>query len=299
MSVHIVFAEYVITVASELKLSTHPVSQWPQLIHRRLYYALLVRLEKRIYTDSSRILLLIARKTDRELRRHYAREKPSSVLYLGLDLSVFNPHRRASLRRLARRDLGYADDAFVILLIGNHWVNKGLPVLLEVLTLVRELPVALLVIGRENPGEYRGAIESKHLSERVQFKAPRADVEFYYAAADAYAGPSLEDTFALPPQEAMACGLPVIVSAANGTSEIITHEVDGLILQDATDAATLARMIRRLYEDAHFRTRLGENAHKTAQQFTWERNTGEFRTILEDALRRKAQTRARAVAQES
>ena len=67
-------------------------------------------------------------------------------------------------------------------------------------------------------------------SGRVHFLPPRQDVEFYYAAADAYVGPSLEDTFALPPQEAMACGMPVIVSAENGTSEIITDGKDGLIL---------------------------------------------------------------------
>ena len=47
---------------------------------------------------------------------------------------------------------------------------------------------------------------------RVLFPPPRHDVEFYYAAADAYVGPSLHDSFALPPIEAMACGLPAIVS---------------------------------------------------------------------------------------
>jgi UDP-glucose:(heptosyl)LPS alpha-1,3-glucosyltransferase len=175
-------------------------------------------------------------------------------------------------------------------LIGNHWANKGLPVLLEALGSLRELPIDLLLVGRENPDEYRNRIQEKHLNGRVQFQHPRADVEFYYAAADAYVGASLEDTFALPPAEAMACGLPVIVSAANGTCEIITHESDGLVLQDPTDAASLARMIRRLYEDKKFRVRLGENAHETALQYTWERNVRELRAILEAALQKKLET---------
>ena len=299
ISVHIVFAEYMSTVANQLKLRAHPISQWPQLIHRKLYYRLVALLERRVYSDPEKVLLLIARKTDREIARHYGRAKPNPVLYLGLDARIFNPERRTSLRIQARREFGYADDRFVILLVGNHWANKGLPVLLETVAILRELPIDLLVIGRENPDEYRALIESKHLNGRVQFKPPRANVEVYYAAADLYAGPSLEDTFALPPQEAMACGLPVIVSAANGTSEIITHEVNGLILQDATDAATLAGMIRRLYEDADFRTRLAQNAARTAQQFTWERNVGELAAILEDVLRKKTQAGARTVAQES
>ncbi|HKS67075.1 MAG TPA: hypothetical protein VJR26_07535, partial [Candidatus Acidoferrales bacterium] len=72
--------------------------------------------------------------------------------------------------------------------------------------------------------------------------------------------------------------------------EIITHESDGLILQDPLDASGLAGMIRRLYEDRDFRERLGENAHKTALQYTWDRNARELKVILEDALRRKVKS---------
>ncbi|HLV95748.1 MAG TPA: glycosyltransferase family 4 protein, partial [Candidatus Acidoferrales bacterium] len=263
------------------------VSRWPQLLHRRAYYRLIAFLEGRIYRDSQQLLVLIARRTDRELTRHYGRQKPSPVIYLGLDHHVFNPEGRASLREKARRELGYLNGRFVLLLIGNHLANKGLPVLVEGLGLIRELPIDLLVVSRENPEEYRSFIEKKRLNGRVRFQHPRTDVEFFYAAADAYVGPSLEDTFALPPAEAMACGLPVIVSAENGTCEIITHESDGLVLQNPTDAAGLAKMIRRLYEDSDFRKRLADNAHKTALQYTWERNARELRAILEEALRKK------------
>jgi glycosyltransferase involved in cell wall biosynthesis len=299
ISVHIIFAEYVLKVAGDLKLSTHPISLWSQLLHRKLYYRLIGFLEGRIYRDEETVLVLIAQKTDRKLAQHYGRRKPSPVIYLGLDHDIFNPPRRASLRTKARSDLGYSNERFVLLLIGNHWANKGLPVLLEALPLLRELPIDLLVVGRENPHEYRAFIEAKHLSERVQFQRPRTDVEYYYAAADAYVGPSLEDTFAQPPAEAMACGLPVIVSTSNGTCEIIAHEQDGLILQDPADATSLAGMIRRLYEDRDFCSHLGQNAHKTAKQYTWERNVRELKVILEEVLRKKSRDRIEPLTQES
>lgn len=288
ISVHIVFAEYAKSVANDLKLRPHPLARWPQLLHRKAYYRLVELLESRIYRNPQKVLVSIAQRTNRELARHYGRQTPNPVIYLGLDHDMFNPERRRSLRASARRDLGYGDDRFVLLLIGNHLVNKGLPVLAQAIGLVRELRVELLLVSRENPEEYRSLIEL--LGGRVQLRKPRSDVEFYYAAADAYAGPSLEDTFALPPAEAMACGLPVIVSAENGTCEIITHESDGLILQDPLDASGLAGMIRRLYEDRDFRERLGENAHKTALQYTWDRNARELKVILEDALRRKVKS---------
>ena len=133
-------------------------------------------------------------------------------------------------------------------------------------------------------------VRAKSLEERVHFFPPRSDIEFYYAAVDAYAGPSLEDTFAQPPAEAMACGLAVIVSTTNGTSEIITDGKDGLILRDATDAISLSAMLRRLFEDKEFRTRLGRNASETARQYTWERNGRELSAIFKDLLLRKTQS---------
>lgn len=297
ISVHIVFAEYAAKLAHSAKPGANRFS--PRTLHRKLYYDLISILERRIYSNPDKTLILIARKTDRELTHHFNRQTPSSVIYLGLDHNVFNPHRRATLREVARRELGYGPEKFVLLLIGNHWANKGLPVLLRAVASIRDLPVNILAVGKDDPGEYTKAIEANGLKGRVQFKPPRQDVEYYYAAADAYVGASLEDTFALPPAEAMACGLPVIVSAANGTSEIITHETDGIVLEDPTDERGLAEMLRRLYNDPNFRTRLGEKASETAQHYTWERNAHELRVILERVLQAKSQTAVRSFVRES
>jgi glycosyltransferase involved in cell wall biosynthesis len=96
----------------------------------------------------------------------------------------------------------------------------------------------------------------------------------------------------------MACGLPTIVSAENGASEIITHGVDGLILDNPKDAIGLATMIRRLYEDQGFSSRLGKKAADTALQYTWERNGHELAAIFEEILLRKSGFAARTLTQE-
>jgi UDP-glucose:(heptosyl)LPS alpha-1,3-glucosyltransferase len=124
------------------------------------------------------------------------------------------------------------------------------------------------------------------LQGKVAFLPSRADVQWYYAAADVYVGPSLEDTFAQPPAEAMACGLPVITSATNGTAEIMTDGVDGLIIEDPTDVAGLASRIRQLY-DPTLRQRLGEQASQTSQAYTWDRNGEQIRAIFAETLSRK------------
>jgi glycosyltransferase involved in cell wall biosynthesis len=123
----------------------------------------------------------------------------------------------------------------------------------------------------------------------VRFLPLRPDVEFYYAAADAYVGPSLEDAFALPPAEAMACGLPVIVSNQAGVCEIITDGVDGLVLKDPRGAGELAGLIRRVLQDVGLRHRLGERAVQSARRYTWDRNAAETAAFLEKAMSQRDQ----------
>lgn len=299
ISVHIVFAEYVRQIQSELSLARHPIWTWPRIMHRRLYYSLAIWLEGRAYTRPEITLILIARRTAEALAHFYGRRGIHPVIYVGLDHEAFNPIRRASQREFARNTVGIARDRFVVLLIGNDWRNKGLPVLLEALAQLRELPIDLLVVGREDPESFRALVREHALDDRVHFLPPRRDVEFYYATADVYAGPSLEDTFAQPPAEAMACGLPVIVSERNGTSEIMTNGVDGLILNDQADSRTLAVMIRRLYEDGEFRAAIGERAAQTARRYTWERNGRELAAVFEEILRRKSRPAEQTLAQES
>jgi UDP-glucose:(heptosyl)LPS alpha-1,3-glucosyltransferase len=146
------------------------------------------------------------------------------------------------------------------------------------------LPVKLLVVGSDDRRPFEILAEQLAVARRVQFLRPSKDVIQFYAAADAYIGPSLYDPFAMPPSEAMACGLPVITSSTNGGSEMITDQVDGLILRDAKDSHVLTDMIKRLYHDGDLRRRLGENAVRTAGQYTWERNADEMRRLFEQAM---------------
>jgi len=93
--------------------------------------------------------------------------------------------------------------------------------------------------------------------------------------------------------------LPVIVSAAAGVSEIVTNDVDGMVLDDPMDATQLAAMIRRLYEDKEFRNRLGDKACETARRYTWDRNGRDLAEIFEEILGRKARPGMQTLTQAS
>ncbi len=293
ISVHIVFAEFARQAAPELQFSQAPVSAWPRLLHRRLYYRLVIFLEGRVYRSGSNELVLIAKKTAADLKRFYNRTERCLVLYLGLDHSVFNQPRRMAAREEARAELKLQPDDFAVLLVGNDLRKKGIRTLIESMKLLRDSRALLLVATRDDAAPFQALVREAGLEGRVQFHPPRKDVDFYYAAADAYAGPSLEDTFALPPVEAMATGLPTLVSRENGTAEIIEHGVNGLILEKPTDAAALASMLRQLADDPELAARLGENGAKTARQFTWEQNVEDVRGVFAKVLARDDRNPAR------
>ena len=287
ISVHIMFAELLRRNLPSMRLRDHSWREWPRLLHRRLYYKLIFKLERGIYPNPEVSLLVISRRVSKGLQQFYGRQNPSAVVYFGLDREAFNPQRRLELRGEVRRQLQLGDDEFVLLLIGNDWLNKGLPLILEAMSLLRELPLHLLVVGRDDPLPYQAPIRERALSGHVRFLPPRKDVEYYYAAADAYTGPSKEDALPLPPAEAMACGLPVIVTRQCGVAEIIVDGENGLVMQDALDPADLASKVKRIYQDRAFREGLGEKAAKTAQQYDWNRSGREFVDLISEALRKK------------
>jgi UDP-glucose:(heptosyl)LPS alpha-1,3-glucosyltransferase len=299
VSVHIVFAEFFARVKSELKFGRNPLRFWLRLLHRRIYYRIIIALERQIYTNPRRTLVYIAQKVVADMERFYGRREFSPILYAGIDHDVFNPDRTRALRPANRQQLRLEDSRFVLLLVGNDWHKKGIRALLESLCLLRDLPIDLLVAGSDDPSTFRVLVAEKELSDRVRFLPPRKDVELYYAAADVYVGPSLEDAYAQPPAEAMACGLPVIASSQAGVSEIITDGIDGLILPDPANSAQLASMIRRLHDDRDFRERLGAKAAETARQFTWEQNARDLAAIFEEIIRRKSGLQAQTLTQET
>jgi glycosyltransferase involved in cell wall biosynthesis len=287
VTVHVVFTEFCKQMRAELQFRTTPVRFWPRLAHRRLYYRLIQFLESRIYRDPALTIGSVSKKVVGELRSNFGRKESIRVIYQGIDHTVFNPEERAVRRPQMRRHFALVEGDFVLLLIGNGWRNKGLLCVLSALNRLPDITWKLLVVGEDDKAPYASVIERQGMQDRVIFLKPAADVLQFYAAADVYLGPSLYDSFAQPPVEAMACGLPVITSRTNGGSEIMADGVDGLVMRDAESDEELARFIRRLYDEPNLRQRMSEMAAEKARHFSWEDNSGEMRELFEEAKRRK------------
>jgi glycosyltransferase involved in cell wall biosynthesis len=287
IAVHIVFTEFYRIVRQELALQRNPVRMWPRLIHRKLSYHLFIALERWLYARDEVRLAVTSRKMERDLKRYFHRNSRMPLIYNGVDLNQMNPERRRGLRDKARSDLRLPENAFAILLIGNDWKKKGLRCLLEAAGSLRIPQLRILVVGNDKSFSYQEFLRRNGLEDSMMILPIIPDVESYYAAADMYAGPSLEDSFAIPPLEAMACGLPVIVSRQAGVSELLTHGVDGYILEDPADSRRLAELIHDIYKSAELRRDLGMRAEATAQKYTWERNAEKMKAVFDDYVQER------------
>jgi glycosyltransferase involved in cell wall biosynthesis len=286
IQVHIVFAEFYEYVRWSLRLGRNPLRSWPRLLHRQLYYKLIIWLERRIYTRQDVVLVGISRKTEVDLKRFYGVKGPVPMAFHGIDPRRFHPERRGEMRGEARRELGLDPGQFAVLLVGNDWKRKGLDCLLEALRKLGRPELRLLIRGEDDRAPYERYWRGPE-AVPVTLLPSREDIEFYYAAADVLVAPSLEDTFSVPPLEAMGSGLPAIVSRKAGASEIITHGRDGLILEEPTDSGELARLIAQVEDDASLRERLSKNGAQTARKFTWDANAEQMKRLFEQILARK------------
>ena len=175
-----------------------------------------------------------------------------------------------SAKTLARAALGIRADAHVLLWVGNDAQKKGLSTALAALA---QLPqdYLLVVAGAANPQASWQHLLTPELKRRVVVLGVVKNMAQLYSAGDALVHPTLEDTFGMVVLEAMAHGLPVVVSNDNycGVAASLTDEHNALILQNPKNALEMAQKIEHLF-DANFYASLANNAKSWAQTQSWE-----------------------------
>lgn len=171
----------------------------------------------------------------------------------------------------ARAQLGLPAEGTCLLFVGNDYRKKGLGTLLQALA---QLPgdVSLAVVGNAaHIAEFRAMAEALKLGARVFFLGALKDVAPAYEAADVLVHPTFEDTFAMVVLEAMAHGLPVVVSGPKycGISGLLRQGVNALLLDDPRDAGELTQVLGNLLGQPALRQTLSEGAVAFAVHYQW------------------------------
>ena len=219
---------------------------------RRLTYLWLER--ARMKAQPGRHLVFASQDLLQQFLRYYPDIAPGSAV---IEPGVALPGRMSDVAQI-REQLGWRSDQTVWLFVANDYQRKGLDALLEALC---ALPAShqLVVVGQTRQlATYQALVQQRGLQGRVQFWGPRHDIPVLMAAANGLVHPTLEDSFGMVVLEAMAQGLPVVVSAAPfcGLSSHLSHLHDAWLLPNPKDASALAHAMLTLSQDARLRQQL-------------------------------------------
>jgi len=203
-----------------------------------------------------------------------------TVVPNGIDIEALGrPVRDPALRA----SLGF-EDRFVVGYLGNldHW-REGIGILIDGVAELREQgreDIAILVVGDGTRREqYKAHAGRLGLADRTRFtgRVPHESVGQYYAQMDLFVNPRLDERASryitpIKPYEAMAIGLPVLVSDLPALREIVDAPQRGLVAPPG-DASELATAIARLADDPKLRQRLGLAGQEWVRaERTWASN---------------------------
>ncbi len=206
-----------------------------------------------------------------------------AVAYPGVDetLSRADPDRAREFRRAKN-----LPDKF-LLYLGTLEPRKNLPMLVQAFAqLKRECPEAVLVLAGSVgwlADEIFAAVEACGVQDSVVLPGYVAAEEkaLWYAAATAFAFPSLYEGFGMPPLEAMACGTPVVTSNVASLPEVVG---DAGLLLAPDDASGWAAALKRVWTDGAYRLELADRGVRRARQFTWQATSRQIAQAYRDSL---------------
>lgn len=223
----------------------------------------------------------------RGLQRELVEEFPITADKLSV---LANPVRIDHMRKpvdfdrsATRRRLGLADDDLVLVFTAlGHFERKGLPLLLEALSELRQSNLKLLVVGGEADlvKNYQAKVDAMGLTARVVFAGMQKDVRPFLWMADAFTLPSAYEVFPLVVLEAAAAGVPIIVTPLNGVEEFCVNGVNGVVIERSA-AAVRAGIERFAAMSPDARAQLGSRAQQDVLKYSVEAFHANWRNTYE------------------
>jgi glycosyltransferase involved in cell wall biosynthesis len=198
------------------------------------------------------------------------------ILPRGLDTTLFNPARRTGG---FREKFGARDGEAVLLYVGRISKEKDLDVLAAAYRrLLGQHPRTRLVFVGDGPylKELREALPEAVFTGYLS----GADLAKAFASADIFVFPSTTDTFGNVVLEAMASGLPAVVSDTGGPRELVKNGVTGYVTRslDVEDFTTAAG---RLVADPALRARMSAQALAAVRDRDWSEAFAKFWAVSE------------------
>jgi UDP-glucose:(heptosyl)LPS alpha-1,3-glucosyltransferase len=273
-----------------------PHAGWVRNVRKRspsLYDRAVIYIERRLIRDGGSSCFLPVSSIAMEAFRSEYATLPGrwQVVPPGVDVARFSAPDREACRSEIRERYGIGANDVLMLFVGMNFEVKGLDTIIAALARARaaapEANIRLLVVGRGDKRKYGNLADSLGIGKAVIFAGTQhAGLERIYRAADIFTLFSAFDTFGMVVLEAMAAGLPVIVSPNVGAKDLVGNGDNGFILPSPGDVDAAADCIVQLL-DGERRTAMGAAAGQTAAMHDWGKLSEMMMQIYCNMLARK------------
>lgn len=206
----------------------------------------------------------------------------------GVDLDMFRPW--PGDRRALRIELGLSEKDKVVTFVGRLTPMKRVDLLVRALGRIRpSVPEARLVIVGDGPVQSAAQqlAAGLGLDDSVVFVGLKRNVVPYLQTGDLFVLPSDAEGMSIALLEAMACGVPVLVSDFEGNRELVTDSINGMLFHMGSEES-LAQKMEKLLLDTTFAQALADNAAKQVQfQFGLDSVAARYLAMYEEVIDRK------------
>jgi UDP-glucose:(heptosyl)LPS alpha-1,3-glucosyltransferase len=234
----------------------------------------ILRLEKALFDDrrAERVIANSQMVKNEIVDLYNYRPDRIDLIRNGIPLSEFQFD--PAVRDKARNELGLSADELAVLFVGSGWERKGLRFAIEAVESIKNRKLRLLVAGRGYQSEFQ--------TSKARFLGEISDLRPFYAAADLFLLPTKYDPFSNASLEALASGLPVITTRANGFSEVMEDKIHGSIIDRADDIPALRNAIE-LWADPTWRSAARSSILKRASLYDIAKNVNQTIAVLVQA----------------
>ena len=245
-----------------------PWQNLTQILNRK--HSATLALEKALFAEggAGRVIVNSRMVRDEIVRLYGFPNEKIDLVYNGVPLEALR--RGGESRARTRETLGLENDDVAVLFAGSGWERKGLHFAIEAIEKSGK-EIRLLVAGRGDKRKFKSA--------RVQFLDVVQDMPALYGAADIFLLPTVYDPFSNACLEALAAGLPVVTTRANGFSEIIETGVHGTVVNDPRDTDAISEALL-LWTDSARREEARLGIRELADRFDISANVSETLAIL-------------------
>lgn len=255
-------------------------------IYKRVYRWLNLSydcLSERLAFKKNRNYIALSRRVKDDLIRIF--KIPSNQIVVvphGVDSNQFRPALPEE-KLFARSKRGISKDDFVVLLVGAY-DRKGLVVLMKSVAKISNKRIKVLAVGSGDLEYYHKLSNELNISDQLILECHSKNILESYHAADLFVLPSFYEPFGLVCLEAMACGLPSIISSATGASELGTDGREYIVLKNETDVTELSNKLVFMVSDKQLRISMGNNARQLAISRSWDVVASEYKNHLDNII---------------